>query len=73
MPMNSIIEIRTAPSGKVYVVRSDQPICDAAGGLLYFDNRKEALEFIESCDTEELLDAVAYGIERVDLTFVSHR
>ena len=57
--MNSLVAIRTAPSGKVYIMWFDQPICDHTGGLLYFDDKKEALEFMEGRDAEELLDAVA--------------
>ena len=46
IPMNSFLKIRAAPNGKVYVVWFDQPICDAAGGLLYFDDEDEAEEDI---------------------------
>jgi hypothetical protein len=59
MPMNSLVAIRTAPSGKVYIMWFDQPICGPAGGLLYFDNQKEALEFMDGRDAEELLDTIA--------------
>ena len=57
--MNSSIKIRPAPNGKVYVVWLGQPICDAAGGLLYFDDEAEALEFMEGLDGAELQDAFA--------------
>lgn len=59
MPMNSLIEIRTAPSGKVYIMWFDHPICDPAGGLLYFDDNKEALRFMQDRGAEELRDAIA--------------
>ena len=57
--MNSFVKIRPAPNGKVYVVWFDHPICDAAGGLLYFDDEDEAREFIEGRDADELLAAFA--------------
>jgi hypothetical protein len=57
--MSSFIKIRPAPSGKVYVVWFDRPICDPAGGLLYFDDQDEAGEFIRDHDAAELLDLLA--------------
>ncbi len=57
--MNSSIKIRPAPNGKVYVVRLGQPIGDTAGGLLYFDDEAEALEFMEGREPAELQDAFA--------------
>ncbi|HUB16501.1 MAG TPA: hypothetical protein VMB34_31465 [Acetobacteraceae bacterium] len=50
--MNEFIKIRPAPNGKVYAVWGDQPICAANGGLLYFDDQHEALEFIKGHDAE---------------------
>ena len=57
--VNSFVKIRPAPNRKVYVMWFDQPICDAAGGLLYFDDEDEAREFMETRDDEELLGAFA--------------
>ena len=57
--MNSFVKIRPAPNRKVYVMWFDQPICDGAGGLLYFDDEDEAREFMGSRDADELPGAVA--------------
>jgi hypothetical protein len=57
--MNSLIKIRLAPNGKVYVVWVDHPICDPAGGLLYFDNEDEACEYMRDHDAAELLGSPA--------------
>jgi hypothetical protein len=55
--MNGPFKIRPAPNGKVYVTWDDtwgdQPICDRAGGLRYFDDEREVKDFFERFDAEE--------------------
>jgi hypothetical protein len=57
--MNSLVRIRFAPSGKVYVTWNGRPICGASGGLLYFDTRDKALEFLDGLDATEILVLLA--------------
>ena len=57
--MHPFIKIRPAPSGKFYTMWFEQPICDASGGLLYFDNEDKAQAFIEEFDPTEFLGSVA--------------
>ncbi|MBV8118813.1 MAG: hypothetical protein JO081_02605 [Alphaproteobacteria bacterium] len=48
-------KIRPAPNGKVYVVWNGKPICEADGGLRYFENEENAHEFLARCDLSEIL------------------
>ncbi len=49
--MNGPFKICATPNGKVYVTWDDtwgdQPICDRAGGLRYFDDEQEVVDFFE--------------------------
>lgn len=53
------VKIRRAPNGKVYAVWQGRVICDAGGGLRYFDSEDDARDFLERCNLADLLGASA--------------
>jgi hypothetical protein len=57
--MTTRINIRPAPNGKFYVVLDGQPVCDAAGGLLYFDDKRDVQRFLQRRRTAPVLDLLA--------------
>jgi hypothetical protein len=52
-------KFRRAPSGQVYVVWYDRPLCDADGGLRYFNTEDDARQFLGRCDLAGILNMVA--------------
>jgi hypothetical protein len=53
------VKIRPAPNGKVYAGWQGRVICEAGGGLRYFDSEDDARDFLERCDLADLLGASA--------------
>jgi hypothetical protein len=40
------LKIRRAPNGKFFITRETRAVCTRAGSLLYFEQERDALEFL---------------------------